>query len=128
MVPSKPRLSRKDFLHRALDVLAADGPRSLTAARLARELNVTTGSFYWHFDSIEGLCGELKTFWRDEVVVGIINEAKEQADDPAEVLNEIGRIIRQRRTDRYDVAMRGWRAPTAERKRSCVRPMSCGVS
>lgn len=108
MVASNLRLSRSDFLRRGLDVLATDGPRNLTAARMARELKVTTGSFYWHFDSVEDFRDELLVFWHDVIVIGIINDAKEQAEHPGEVLNEIGRIIRQRRTDRYDSAMRSW--------------------
>jgi AcrR family transcriptional regulator len=104
----KPRLNRSDFLNMGLDVLAAEGPRALTAARMAREMNVTTGSFYWHFKTVDEFCEELKSFWRDDIVVGIINDAREQAKSPGDVLEEIGRIIRQRRTDRYDMAMRNW--------------------
>ena len=108
MESSKSRLAKSDFLNRGLDVLAADGPRSLTAARMARELNVTTGSFYWHFNTVDEFRDEMKKFWRDEVVVGIIVDAKEQAGDPASVLDEIGKVIRQRGTHRYDAAMRSW--------------------
>ena len=108
MVGSSLPLNKSDFLRCGLDVLATDGPRNLTAARMARELQVTTGSFYWHFDSVKDFRDELLTFWRDAIVVGIIIDAKKQAEHPGEVLNEIGRIIRQRRTDRYDTAMRKW--------------------
>jgi AcrR family transcriptional regulator len=101
-------LSRSIFLLRGLDVLVSDGPRSLTAARMARELNVTTGSFYWHFSTVGNFRDDLKVFWRDEIVVGIIFDAKKQAGDPAKVLDEIGKIIRQRGTHRYDAAMRSW--------------------
>jgi len=108
MEASKFRLARSDFLNRGLDVLAADGPRSLTAARMARELLVTTGSFYWHFSTVDDFRDELKRFWRDDIVIGIINDVREQAKDPGNVLDEIGRIIRQRGTHRYDAAMRSW--------------------
>jgi AcrR family transcriptional regulator len=43
---------------------------------MARELNVTTGSFYWHFNTVNEFRDELKAFWRDKVVVGIIVDAK----------------------------------------------------
>ena len=42
------------------------------------------------------------------MVVGIISDAQEQADDPGKVLDEIGKIIRSRGTHRYDAAMRSW--------------------
>jgi len=108
MEPSKPRLDRSDFLHRGLEVLVADGPGALTAARLARELKVSTGSFFWHFKTVDRFRDELKTFWRDEVIVGTIRDAKERADDPGKVMEEIGKIVRRRGTHRYDAAMRLW--------------------
>jgi AcrR family transcriptional regulator len=108
METPKSRLNRSDFLNVGLDVLAAEGPRTLTAARMARELNVTTGSFYWHFSTVGDFRDELKSFWRDDIVVGIIDDAREEAKDSGDLLEEIGRIIRQRGTDRYDAAMRSW--------------------
>ena len=120
MAPSKLRLDRSDFLHRGLEVLVADGSRALTAARLARELNVSTGSFFWHFKTVDRFRAELKTFWRDEVVVGIISDAKEQTDDPGKVMEEIGKIIRRRGAHRYDAAMRRW-AETDRESEKIVR-------
>ena len=108
MESAKSRLTKSDYLRRGLDVLAAEGPRSLTAARMARELNVTKGSFYWHFESVDSFRDDLKRFWHDDVVIAIITEAKKLAKDPGDVLEEIGRIVRQRRTHRYDTAMRCW--------------------
>jgi AcrR family transcriptional regulator len=114
MEPPKSQLAKSDFLNRGLDVLAADGPRSLTAARMARELKVTTGSFYWHFNTVDEFHDEVRKFWRDEIVVGIIVDARAQAGDPTNVLGEIGKIIRQRGTHRYDAAMRGWAESDSE--------------
>ena len=114
MEPPKSKLAKSDYLYRGLDVLAAEGPHSLTAARMAREMNVTTGSFYWHFSTVDEFRAEIRKFWRDEVVVGIIVDAKEQAGDPTKVLDEIGKIIRQRGTHRYDAAMRGWAESDSE--------------
>jgi AcrR family transcriptional regulator len=104
----KSSLTRSDFLQKGLEVLAADGPRSLTAARLARELQVTTGSFFWHFQTVEKFREKLKRFWCDEVVVGIINDARDQVEDPKDVLATIGTLIKQRDTHRFDTAMRRW--------------------
>jgi len=41
----KPKLGRKDWLRAGLEVLAERGFGELKAARLARRLGVTTGSF-----------------------------------------------------------------------------------
>lgn len=102
------RLNGTDFLICGLKVLAADGHRALTAARVARELCVTTGSFYWHFRTIDQFREKLKKFWRDEIVVGTIVAAKERAEAPGKVLEEIGKIVAEGRLDRFDSAMRVW--------------------
>ena len=108
MVAANERLRKSDFLQCGLDVLVADGPTKLTAARMARELGVTTGSFFWHFGTVEKFRDELLVFWRDVIVVGIIEDAKKQAEHPGDVLKEIGKFIQERGTDRYDTAMREW--------------------
>ena len=100
--------NRSDFLWRGLEVLANDGPDSLSAARLSRELDVTTGSFYWHFKTVDVFRNQLIRFWLDEVVMGIIAEAQQQPEDGGNVLVRIGQIVRQRGTHRYDTAMRDW--------------------
>jgi AcrR family transcriptional regulator len=108
MDASVSRKGRADYLLAGLEVLVTDGPRALTAARMARELSVTTGSFYWHFNAIDVFRDELKRFWRDEIVRGVIVEAVDQADEAGQILENVGRIIRQRGAHRYDVAMRHW--------------------
>jgi len=100
--------SRTDYLLMGLEVLATDGPRALTAARMAREMSATTGSFYWHFSTVDAFRDALKLFWRDDIVVRIIAEAEEQAEHPTRVLATISQIVRHRGTYRYDRAMRSW--------------------
>ena len=92
MVAANERLRKSDFLQCGLDVLVADGPTKLTAARMARELGVTTGSFFWHFGTVAKFRDELLVFWRDVIVVGIIEDAKKQAEHPGDVLKEIGKF------------------------------------
>ena len=43
------RLSREEWLARALEVLGKNGAGQLAVESLARQLGVTKGSFYWHF-------------------------------------------------------------------------------
>ena len=106
---AKRRRSRDDFLTKGLDVLAERGPRALSATRLSRELNVTTGSFYWHFKSVHEFHDALRDYWRREVVVGVAREAQQRAnDDPTKVLEELRQVILEQGTHRYDSAMRHW--------------------
>jgi AcrR family transcriptional regulator len=101
-------LRRDDWLLAGLDALANRGPQSLRAAKLARTLGVTTGSFYWHFDSVDVFRAELLVYWKEEVVERLICAAKAASDDPKQVLAEIRKRILESGAHRYDSAMRRW--------------------
>ena len=104
----KPRLCKTDWLLAGLESLANDGPDALKASRLARNLGVTTGSFYWHFASLADFRTELLLYWREEIVVGLIRTAKGRAKEPSQVLPEIRKLILASGAHRYDAAMRAW--------------------
>jgi AcrR family transcriptional regulator len=101
-------LRRDDWLLAGMDALANDGAESLRAAKLARTLGVTTGSFYWHFDSVDLFRAELLAYWKEQVVERLISEAKAASEDPKQVLAEIRRRILESGAHRYDSAMRRW--------------------
>ena len=72
----QPGRSREDYLHMGLELLAESGPRALTAVRLAAELEVTTGSFYWHFKNVAEFRRAVRSHWRQVVVPEVIAEAR----------------------------------------------------
>ena len=106
----RPRLNKSILLRKGLDTLAEDGPDSLTAARVSQELSVTRGSFYWHFKSVPEFHQQLREFWRDEIVLGVPNDAKARFKDPRQILKAIGELAKQRKNYRFDTAMRNWAA------------------
>jgi AcrR family transcriptional regulator len=121
MEPTKrPKLGREDWLQAGLEALADGGPQELRAARLARKLGVTTGSFYWHFGSLADFRSDILVYWKDDVVVGLIRAAREVVQDPSEALPELRRRILESGTHRYDTAMRKW-ARTDPRVEDTVR-------
>lgn len=61
----KQRLSADDWLQAGLQALAASGPEALKAEPLARALDTTKGSFYWHFEDVPRYRQALLKFWRD---------------------------------------------------------------
>jgi AcrR family transcriptional regulator len=91
-----------------LETLAENGPEALKAARLARRLGVTTGSFYWHFGCVADFQSELLEYWKEVVVAGVIDAAKANAQEPAQVLVELRKRILESGAHRYDAAMRIW--------------------
>ncbi len=60
--PSK-RLSLDDWTARALDILMKEGVSAVKISRLCAELEVTKGSFYWHFADLESLKSAVAERW-----------------------------------------------------------------
>jgi AcrR family transcriptional regulator len=59
-----PPLSKADWLDMALRVLVDDGIEAVQITRLSRALEVTRGSFYWHFRDRGDLLAALIDEWR----------------------------------------------------------------
>lgn len=59
-----PRLRAGDWIEIALQTLKDGGLESVQITALSKQLGVTRGSFYWHFESREDLLGALLSEWR----------------------------------------------------------------
>jgi AcrR family transcriptional regulator len=65
-------LGREDWLRAARLALLRGGVDAVRVERLSRDLNVTKGSFYWHFKDREELLELLLREWEEELVFDII--------------------------------------------------------
>ena len=66
MVPprgSGGRLTADDWIEAGFAVLAEGGPNALRVDRLCERVNVTKGSFYWHFADLSAYRDELIKAW-----------------------------------------------------------------
>jgi AcrR family transcriptional regulator len=65
MTPSRGgrRLSTDDWIEAGFAVLADRGPNALRIDPLCERLNVTKGSFYWHFTDMPAYRGALVEAW-----------------------------------------------------------------
>jgi phosphoenolpyruvate synthase/pyruvate phosphate dikinase len=70
-----PRMSREEFLQRALDAVAKIGYAKLRIHELVKQLWVTRGSFYWHFKDrdnfVRALVDHCHQWSTDRVIVKI---------------------------------------------------------
>lgn len=101
----RSRLSPDDWLRAGLDALSASGPEALKAEALARNLETTKGSFYWHFPDVPAYRKALLQFWG--------SEAADIGDTPAdrqEAVSRLHEIVREGfGQDRgAEGAMRAW--------------------
>lgn len=116
-----PRLTAEDWINCALTVLVESGIEAVQITALARRLDVTRGSFYWHFESREALLDALLTEWRARNT-GVMVEALKGAptlDDGILALFSVW--VDHRRFDpRLDQAVRDW-ARHSDKLRASVK-------
>ncbi|MFB9148773.1 TetR/AcrR family transcriptional regulator [Roseovarius ramblicola] len=122
VTPDRPaRLTGDDWIECALAVLVESGIEAVQITALARRLDVTRGSFYWHFESREALLDALLTEWRARNT-GVMVEALEGTttlDDGILALFSVW--VDHRRFDpRLDQAVRDW-ARHSEQLRGVVK-------
>ncbi len=101
-------LTKTKWLDHGLAALAASGPQSLKAEPLCKSLNVSRGSFYWHFRNIAQFHTDLLDHWRRLRTEGIIAEIDRTADDNDRLQRLMRRAISEE--DPLERAVRSWAA------------------
>ncbi len=76
-----PRLDREAWEQAGLEALEREGVEAVAAAPLAKELGVTRGSFYWHFESRDDLLRAVLARWERDHSDNVL-EQLEQIGDP----------------------------------------------
>lgn len=102
------RLSRNCWLNHALAILRDEGIQGVRIDRMARDLGVTKGSFYWHFKHLEDLRRCLLDYWSSEYSDVISESGEYLAAEPAAGLLAAMTRVRQDGLDEFEVAMRSW--------------------
>lgn len=105
-----PRLDRNEWLMRALDALARKGDAALTIDALCKALNVTKGSFYWHFKDRDDFIRNLVQFWGALTTDPVIERVTQTSDDAKERLRTLLRLVSEGGYAKYDVSVRAWAA------------------
>lgn len=104
-----PRLTREDWLATAKTALVASGIDDVKVDRLAKRMNVTRGSFYYHFKDRQDLVDALLRDWevRNRVEIAQVRDRWAAAGpDLSEVVaiwlgEEAGALA-------FDLAIRHW--------------------
>jgi AcrR family transcriptional regulator len=102
------RLTKLDWLKQGLRTLADDGSGALKVGLMAAKLNVSRGSFYWHFQDIDDFQTQLLQHWQDTSTDQIIDALDARPGDPDRLRDLLHEAFgRQPRLDR---AVRSWAA------------------
>jgi AcrR family transcriptional regulator len=101
------RLKPEDWIRAAIEGLLKRGVKGLRIAHLARELGVTPGSFYWHFQDRDEFRDRILQYWRNEMLSRAMLVVGDAGKGSAK-LKTLPDILVQRGLPDYDAAIRTW--------------------
>jgi len=70
---TKEKLTAQAWIEAAFQALTKGGPQAIRAEAIARDLNVSKGSFYWHFENVGALQTQMLSHWKDAATDSIIS-------------------------------------------------------
>ncbi len=120
VAPGRSSLTPEAWVDAATEVLVDQGIDHVRVDVLATQLQVTRGSFYWHFRDREDLLRRVLQAWSDRSTALLTARLESARDDPLEQLRDVislpfrGRAAQ--RAARIELAIRAWarRDPTAQ--------------
>lgn len=80
------QLSRQDWVDYGAWLLGESGADAVRIDRLCSGLNVTKGSFYWHFKSRADFLEQMLTHWQYKETQAIIEEIEARTSSPVEAV------------------------------------------
>jgi AcrR family transcriptional regulator len=110
------RLTAQDWIDFALKTLAQEGFQALKADILARKLNVSRGSFYWHFAELRAFHVQVIAQWKRIATDAIIADLERQETSEQRLDLLLRRAFGQ--GTRLEMRMRGWAEDNAEAARA----------
>lgn len=109
---SRGSLTREDWIAAATRVLEEKSIDAVRIDALSRQLNVTRGSFYWHFRNRKELLEALLTAWRNAATEQVIDRFERRRTGAAEQIRELlslpFRGESARRAAATELAIRAW--------------------
>ncbi len=109
---TRSTLTPEAWIVAATDVLIDRGIDAVRVDVLAKAMDVTRGSFYWHFKDREALLVAVLNAWRDAATEQVIERFEGQQTDPQALIGELislpfrGRAAQ--RAARVELAIRAW--------------------
>ncbi len=108
----KAVLGPGDWINAALTVLATETIDAVRVDVLAKRMNVTRGSFYWHFEDRDDLLGRLLEHWRKTTTERVIERFTLGSNSPGEMLKGLLALPYHGRTAAHassvEMAIREW--------------------
>ena len=100
------RLTKADWIRHGMRTLARDGHNALKVESMATKLNVSRGSFYWHFQDMAAFRSQLLQSWREVSTDEVILDLDARDGDPERLKRLLRHALSGSRM--LDRAMRSW--------------------
>jgi len=108
-VSERSQLQRFDWLQKALGIFVEEGIDAIRITRLANDLGVTRGSFYWHFQNRDDLIESLVSYWKDKNTAAITDSMAQASSLADGIFRFFETCIDTALFDpRLDLALREW--------------------
>ena len=101
------KLKRKDWIAQGLKVLGENGVEAVRVEPLAKSMEVTKGSFYWHFKNRGELLEALLQEWENSETEGIIQQVDTKDGDAIAKLMHLFELAIQE-DGKVENAIRAW--------------------
>lgn len=105
---------RSQWVAAGLESLRKGGVAAVRVERLAADLGITKGSFYWHFRNREELLEAVLAYWSREMTDAEFERIAALQDGLGVRLLALAQDVLEKGMGRYDPAIRDW--ARAERK------------
>lgn len=104
------KVTRKDWLNLAMDVLVSDGVDRVKVLNLAERMGVSRSSFYWYFKSRQDLLDALLAKWQSTNTAAMIAQAELPAETITQAVCNVQRCVvnPQLFDTALDFAVRDW--------------------
>ena len=110
--PVRDALERKHWISAGIQTLASQGVAAVRIELLAKDLQVTKGSFYWHFADRQELLNAVLAEWRRSTLTAVVESIWGKPADAYQKLDRLWRICFSGRIDNpggpLEAALRQW--------------------
>lgn len=102
------RTGAQSWIKGALDIITHEGIHKLRIERLAREIKVSKGSFYWFFDDHADLLKCCLEYWKMSLNTSVFDKIRQLEGSVQERLFSLVDTIFESKLGRFDAAIRAW--------------------
>jgi AcrR family transcriptional regulator len=99
---------KSQWLSAGLEALRRGGVGAVRVERLAADLAITKGSFYWHFRDRGELLAALLEYWAREMTEAEFERIRELRGGLEQRLLTLAQDVLEKGMGRYDPAVRAW--------------------